>query len=99
MIWALMAANPPREANLSDAPAYAVLNNGPADTTPLPFLDNGPDAGSGAASPAANGEPHYRYCSDARAAGAAPLQRSDPGYAAHLDRDGDGVACEPYRGR
>ncbi|MFC4594438.1 excalibur calcium-binding domain-containing protein [Sphingobium tyrosinilyticum] len=22
-----------------------------------------------------------------------------PGYGAHLDRDGDGVACEPYRGR
>ncbi|WP_082919800.1 excalibur calcium-binding domain-containing protein [Sphingobium sp. EP60837] len=22
-----------------------------------------------------------------------------PGYGAHLDRDGDGVACEPYCGR
>jgi Excalibur calcium-binding domain len=41
---------------------------------------------------------YYRYCSDARAAGKAPLYRGQPGYAAHLDRDGDGIACEPYRG-
>ncbi|MGW1802893.1 excalibur calcium-binding domain-containing protein [Streptomyces sp. NPDC001984] len=26
--------------------------------------------------------------------GAAPVYRGDPGYAAHLDRDGDGVGCE-----
>ena len=41
----------------------------------------------------------YRNCSEARAAGAAPLSRGEPGYGAHLDRDGDGIACEPYRGR
>lgn len=41
---------------------------------------------------------YYRYCSDVRAAGKAPLRRGQPGYAPHLDRDGDGVACEPYRG-
>lgn len=37
---------------------------------------------------------HYRNCREARAAGAAPIYRDDPGYAAHLDRDGDGIACE-----
>ena len=26
--------------------------------------------------------------------GAAPVRRGDPGYARHLDRDGDGVGCE-----
>jgi len=26
------------------------------------------------------------------------MQRGDPGYAPHLDRDGDGEACEPYQG-
>jgi hypothetical protein len=41
----------------------------------------------------------YRNCSAARAAGAAPIYRGQPGYAEHLDRDRDGVACEPYRGR
>lgn len=41
----------------------------------------------------------YRNCSEARAAGAAPIRRGEPGYGEHLDRDGDGIACEPYRGR
>jgi hypothetical protein len=37
---------------------------------------------------------HYRNCDAARAAGAAPVRTGDPGYARHLDRDGDGVGCE-----
>ncbi|WP_119719195.1 excalibur calcium-binding domain-containing protein [Cognatilysobacter tabacisoli] len=36
----------------------------------------------------------YRNCSHARAAGAAPVRRGEPGYGAHLDRDGDGIGCE-----
>lgn len=36
----------------------------------------------------------FRNCSHARAAGAAPVRRGDPGYGPHLDRDGDGVGCE-----
>lgn len=36
----------------------------------------------------------YRNCSQARAAGAAPIRRGEPGYGSHLDRDGDGIACE-----
>ena len=43
--------------------------------------------GSGASGPYAN-------CSAARAAGAAPVRRGDPGYGPRLDRDGDGVGCE-----
>lgn len=41
----------------------------------------------------------YRVCDDARLAGAAPLYRGDAGYRDALDRDGDGIACEPYVGR
>lgn len=41
----------------------------------------------------------FRNCAEARAAGAAPVRRGDPGYGPHLDRDNDGVGCEPYRGR
>lgn len=41
----------------------------------------------------------FRSCTEARAAGAAPVYRGQPGYGPHLDRDGDGVGCEPYRGR
>lgn len=48
---------------------------------------------------ATTGAAFYRTCADARQAGAAPLYRGQPGYRDELDRDGDGVACEPYRGR
>jgi len=48
-----------------------------------------PTAGGGA----------FRNCTEARAAGAAPVMRGDPGYGPHLDRDSDGIGCEPYRGR
>jgi endonuclease YncB( thermonuclease family) len=36
----------------------------------------------------------YANCSEVRAAGAAPLRLGDAGYGTHLDRDGDGIACE-----
>lgn len=41
----------------------------------------------------------YPNCTAARAAGAAPVRRGEPCYGPHLDRDNDGVGCEPYRGR
>jgi hypothetical protein len=66
-----------------------------------------------AAPPAASGNPwssdyvpgpaepivHYRNCDAARRAGAAPIRTGEPGYRPELDRDNDGIACEPYRGR
>lgn len=36
----------------------------------------------------------FASCAAARAAGAAPVRRGDPGYGPRLDRDGDGVGCE-----
>lgn len=36
----------------------------------------------------------YRTCSDAYAQGVADIPRTHPSYAARLDRDNDGVACE-----
>jgi hypothetical protein len=52
-----------------------------------------------AAAPAAPAAPapsstYFKNCDAARAAGAAPVRSGDPGYAGHLDRDGDGVGCE-----
>lgn len=41
---------------------------------------------------------YYKNCDAVRAAGAAPVEEGDPGYAPHLDRDGDGVGCEPSSG-
>jgi hypothetical protein len=37
---------------------------------------------------------YYANCTEAKAAGAAPILRGSPGYSSKLDRDGDGVACE-----
>jgi hypothetical protein len=42
---------------------------------------------------------YYSGCNEARAAGVAPIYRGQPGYREEMDGDGDGVACEPYRGR
>lgn len=42
----------------------------------------------------ASAEVYYQNCSAARAAGAAPINEGEPGYAPKLDRDRDGVACE-----
>jgi hypothetical protein len=47
--------------------------------------------------PAPNDPPasaYYANCTQAKAAGAAPLHTSDPGYRSALDRDHDGTACE-----
>ena len=41
----------------------------------------------------------WRSCGEAWAAGMAPLYIGKPGYRSQLDGDGDGIACEPIRGR
>lgn len=59
-----------------------------------------PTAASPRRTPASSAqEGAFPNCAAARAAGAAPLYRGRPGYGAHMDGDGDGVACEPYRAR
>ena len=37
---------------------------------------------------------YYPSCAEAGVDRASPLRRGEPGYSRHLDRDGDGVACE-----
>ncbi|HLN77844.1 MAG TPA: DUF1524 domain-containing protein [Nocardioidaceae bacterium] len=49
---------------------------------------------SGSPTPESGGAGAYGNCDEARAAGAAPVRRGDPGYSTGLDGDGDGVACE-----
>src|SRR5690606_40828593 len=39
------------------------------------------------------GSVYYPNCDAVKAAGKAPIRRGDPGYARHLDRDGDGEGC------
>lgn len=75
----------------------------PVAPEPEPTLDADAQSGDGEAAPAPAPEPapvpkegsaYYPNCKAARAAGAAPLYRGDPGYRSELDRDGDGIACE-----
>ncbi|CAM5570931.1 hypothetical protein SALBM135S_00467 [Streptomyces alboniger] len=54
----------------------------------------GGSGGDGSGSGGGGGAVYYENCSEARAAGAAPVHRGDPGYGAHLDRDGDGIGCD-----
>lgn len=41
------------------------------------------------------GGDYFPNCDAARAAGRAPIRRGEPGYRPALDRDNDGIACEP----
>ncbi|MGW2814138.1 excalibur calcium-binding domain-containing protein [Streptomyces sp. NPDC001415] len=68
--------------------------NGPS--LPPPMNGGGGDGGGGTGGGDSGGgdSVYYKNCAAVRAAGAAPLHRGEPGYAAHLDRDGDGIACE-----
>ena len=78
------AAEAPAPKSAPDTPAPAV----PADTpAPVPQVD---------APPAQNPAPAlaFQTCADARAAGYRNMHRGTPGYSEHLDRDGDGIACE-----
>jgi hypothetical protein len=73
--------------------------SGPAPTvSPAPAAPPVPPVGPAPTSPpattAAGGEPRYANCAAARAAGAAPLHRGEPGYREALDGDHDGIACE-----
>lgn len=40
----------------------------------------------------------YVNCAQARAAGVTPIREGEPGYQSWLDADGDGIACERWRG-
>jgi hypothetical protein len=41
-----------------------------------------------------NSAVYYKNCAAARAAGAAPIQKGEPGYRSALDGDDDGTACD-----
>ncbi|WP_117161255.1 excalibur calcium-binding domain-containing protein [Paraliobacillus sp. X-1268] len=62
------------------------------DTQSTSVSSNSSDNSSSNAT--SNTSAYYENCTAAREAGAAPVYEGDPGYASHLDRDGDGVGCE-----
>ncbi|AYA23338.1 MULTISPECIES: excalibur calcium-binding domain-containing protein [Rhodococcus] len=60
-----------------------------ASAGPLSWIASGSGSGS-----TGLGGPSYANCTEARQAGVTPIFRGEPGYAAHLDGDNDGIACE-----
>lgn len=73
-------------------PTVAAPSITPSPTSPPTVRDNGraPTTVRGAGQKSA----YYPNCDAVRAAGAAPLLRSEPGYRKALDPDGDGIACD-----
>lgn len=61
-----------------------------------PATPTAPDTDATPTTPPGQGSAYYENCSDVREAGKAPIHRGEPGYSSDLDRDGDGVGCEPY---
>ncbi|MFD8669577.1 excalibur calcium-binding domain-containing protein [Streptomyces microflavus] len=88
----------------STQPEESSPTSSPVSEAPPPPLESEPpepDVPTESAQPTEeeSSEPpagvYYENCDAARAAGAAPLLRGDPGYRDELDREGDGIACEP----
>lgn len=51
-------------------------------------------AATAAGGATASADTYYKNCAAAREAGVAPIMQGEDGYAPHLDRDNDGIACE-----
>ena len=87
-------------ADSEEAPAEEPAAEPTDDSSGWSGWFGGGDSGSGESSEEeATPEPEpqkefYANCKEAKAAGAAPLYKGDPGYRSDLDRDGDGIACE-----
>ena len=87
-------------ADSEEAPAEEPAAEPTDDSSGWSGWFGGGDSGSGEGSEGeTTPEPEpqkesYANCKAAKAAGAAPLYRGDPGYSEDLDRDGDGIACE-----
>src|SRR4051794_29036286 len=84
----ILTGCPDQPALTGGAPTLApVAVNQPHRSTPGPQPAGGQNTKPG-------GSVSYPNCDAVRAAGADPIHAGDPGYAAHLDRDGDGTGCE-----
>ncbi len=82
------AAPATQQAPATTVKAPATTQQAPATTAKAPATTvKAPATTSKAAGP-------FKNCTEAKAAGAAPLYRGQPGYKPELDGDGDGVACE-----
>ncbi|MDR7329860.1 excalibur calcium-binding domain-containing protein [Corynebacterium guangdongense] len=85
---------PAGDIDVSGAGADALVNENPPVIAGFAAVPEPAPAPAPAPVPAPQQSTYFQNCSAARAAGAAPVYRGNPGYGSHLDRDGDGVGCE-----
>ena len=76
------------------APAPAPQSNSDSSSQSRGFVGGSGSGSNSSSGGSSGGAVTYKNCAAVRAAGKAPLYAGQPGYAAKLDRDGDGVACE-----
>ncbi|MEO8556268.1 MAG: excalibur calcium-binding domain-containing protein [Actinomycetota bacterium] len=92
-IWVTAAERDAMTRVLATCPTMLSPGPGSATTAAVPPGSSSQPVPVAVAVPPASSV-FYANCTAARAAGAAPIHRGDPGYATKLDRDGDGIACE-----
>lgn len=93
------AARPPQGEGAAEPGRQAEAGDGKARTSGSASAVGGSSSRTGTGGSSSSGSEDggsvsYRNCTAVRQAGAAPIRRGDPGFGPHLDRDGDGVACE-----
>jgi hypothetical protein len=99
-LWATAAERNAMQRVLSTCPSMPLPGPGSAPTlAPLPRTANPPPPQSAPTSRPVSPAPraqdvYYASCTAARAAGAVPIMRGEPGYASKLDRNNDGIACQ-----
>ncbi|MEU9109109.1 excalibur calcium-binding domain-containing protein [Streptomyces xanthophaeus] len=65
-----------------------------AEVTQAPAPSPSQKDADGTSGTGGGGSTHYKNCDAAKAAGAAPIRKGQPGYRSALDKDGDGIACD-----
>ncbi|MBO0853191.1 MAG: excalibur calcium-binding domain-containing protein [Nocardia sp.] len=89
-----VAAAPPPPAS-PPAPAPPPRPTPAPATTAAPPPASAPQPSTPVAGPTSSvRKVYYKSCKQAKAAGAAPLHKGDPGYRKGLDDDHNGTACE-----
>lgn len=94
---AAAAAAKARQQQQQARPQPAPRQVAPAPAAPQPAPTASPRPRPAAPAPAPPAELHFSSCKEARAAGYSHMRRGEPGYSPHLDRDGDGIACDKHK--
>ena len=96
-LWVVQPEKDAIERVLAGCPDEPLPDAGTVPEVPAPTATIAPQPPSSKPDPQPTQAPdgvYYENCTAAREAGVTPIYQGQPGYGRHLDRDGDGVACE-----